>query len=331
MREELECGYCSHPAASPTQCKGGVTRAHTVQRRGGLAAIAEAGHVLTFKPTLKAMIEHNGRPPPRSIGIGRASVFPGFCNRHDSDLFKAVEGQDLSLDGQGAFLLSYRAIAYERFSKEVQLESLGIQRQMDKGHPFWKQVSIQRQIHPHEWGARRGLADVTRWKADYDSRLLSGALDGFHFLAVRFSGLLPIVACGAFHAEVDLSGNLLQRLARGDGDLEHLALNITSYRGQTVMVLGWIGSTSGPAAAFAQSFSTLDDARKADSVVRMAFEQSDNIFIRQSWWAGLPTDQQQRLMEQMWSGTPQAKRRMDSLVDRGSNLAFADVVDLVTG
>lgn len=90
MRDQADQGYCSHPEASAASCEGGIIRAHTVQRRGGLAAIAEAGHVLTLKPTMKGMIDHEGRPPPRAIGVGKASVFPGFCNRHDSDLFKPI-------------------------------------------------------------------------------------------------------------------------------------------------------------------------------------------------------------------------------------------------
>ena len=331
LRADFERGYCSHPAASPTQCKGGITKAHTVQRRGGLAAISEAGHVLTLKPTLKGMIEHEGKPPPRKIGVGSASVFPGFCNHHDSALFKRVEGDDLALGIEEAFLLSYRAIAYERFSKDVQLKSLLIQRQMDRGQPFWKQAIIQTQTYALEWGVRRGMIDVERWKATYDNRLLSGSRDGFKFLAIRFNGLLPIVACAAFHVEVDFNGNLLQRLARGNLDFDHIALNVTAHCGRTVVILGWIGSASGPAAAFASSLQALSDNRKADAMVRMVFEQSENVFMNPTWWRCLSTEQQRGFIDQAWSGTPQSARKLDCLIDRGSNYASAEVSELVTG
>lgn len=69
-------GYCSHPNPAADPCSPTITKAHTVQKKGGLAAIAEAGHVLTVKPTLKDMIETKGNPQPRKIGINKASVFP---------------------------------------------------------------------------------------------------------------------------------------------------------------------------------------------------------------------------------------------------------------
>ena len=43
LYREFQKGYCSHPQASSENCGHRIVRAHTVQRRGGLAAIAENG------------------------------------------------------------------------------------------------------------------------------------------------------------------------------------------------------------------------------------------------------------------------------------------------
>jgi len=51
-------GRCSNSPTAGTVCGQAVTEVHTVQKRGALAAIAEAGHVLDFKPaSLDAMIK----------------------------------------------------------------------------------------------------------------------------------------------------------------------------------------------------------------------------------------------------------------------------------
>lgn len=112
MIAELRDGYCCHPDPSADPCSEKIIKAHTVQKKGGLAAIAEAGHVLTFKPTMKEMVQTDGNPQPRKIGVNNASVFPGFCSRHDTTLFKPIEGKSLTLTKDTAFLFAYRAIAY---------------------------------------------------------------------------------------------------------------------------------------------------------------------------------------------------------------------------
>jgi hypothetical protein len=323
---QLAQGYCSYPKLAGDECSPGVSGTHTIQRRGGLTAIAEAGHVLGVKASFKAMIEHEGKPPPRRVGVGQASVFPGFCNKHDTATFRPIEGKSVALDRTAAFLFSYRAIAYERFAKEAQLKNLAIQKDADRGLTLPQQELIQRKLDALEWGVKLGMQDVDGWKADYDARLLSGDLDRFYFHAVKFDRVLPVVACGAFHPDFDLRGEVLQRLARRPFEFEHLALCITAYTDQTVAFFGWIGNSDGPAATFVNSFETLPNDRKADALVRIAFEQMENIYLKQTWWDHLPQADQTALMQRVWSGTPDCPRKPECLVDRGTGYAFASVV-----
>ena len=93
---------------------------------------------------MKDMIEFGGIPSPRKVGVNNASVFPGFCGKHDKTLFKPIESKFLQLNRDTAFLFSYRAIAYERFAKEAQFRGIAAQREMDRGHSFFHQSLIQK-------------------------------------------------------------------------------------------------------------------------------------------------------------------------------------------
>src|SRR4051812_24090261 len=74
LRKRGQKGYCSH-SFEGGGCGSGIIKSHTIQRRGGLAAIAEGkSRVLSVKPSLKAMIDRHGNPSPKEIGIGDASV-----------------------------------------------------------------------------------------------------------------------------------------------------------------------------------------------------------------------------------------------------------------
>lgn len=331
MISELRDGYCSHPDPSADPCSPTITRAHTVQKKGGLASIAEAGHVLTVKPSMKEMIDTDGKPQPRKVGVNNASVFPGSCSRHDTTVFKPIEGKSLSLTKDTAFLFSYRAIAYERFAKEAQLRGTDIQREIDCGQPFWKQAMIQMHLATVIAGVKAGMRDVDIWKRQFDERLLSGARDDFHFVAVRFDQVLPVVACGAFHPEFDLQGKALQRLGREGGAFDHITVTVTTFEAQTIVVFGWIGSDDGPAKALAESFAAVDDARKADALVRLLFIHTDNLFLRPSWWDALLEDQRQVLNEMTRSGTTMRMRTGGEIANDTILFLSARVAEVVSG
>lgn len=332
MLAELREGYCSYPApSSDNPCSATITKAHTVQKNGGLAAIAEAGHVLTVKPVMKEMIKTEGNPQPRKIGVKLASVFPGFCSNHDSAIFKPIEGKTLTLKTETAFLFSYRAVAYERFSKEAHHRSTLNSREADRGMPFWKQSVIQSLLHDTIIGLKIGMRDVNRWKDQFDSQLLSGLHHDFHFVAIRFDRILPIVACGAFHPEFDLNGKRLQQLGQDKFVLDHVTLTVTTFEENTVVVFGWIGPPNGPARTLVKSFLATDDSRKADALVRLLFIHTDNVFLRPSWWAALPKSSQKVLNDMTRSGTQIRERTGAEFADASLKFITADIVDTVSG
>jgi hypothetical protein len=61
------------------------------------------------------------------IGKGKASIFSGFCNHHDTNIFKKVETKDyIPGDQEQNFLFAYRALAVGHFAKKTHKETLGI-------------------------------------------------------------------------------------------------------------------------------------------------------------------------------------------------------------
>jgi hypothetical protein len=325
MLANLRDGYCAHP--NRQQCSLKIIKSHTVQRNGGLAAIADDGHVLSVMPSMKMLRETNGKPQPSLIGLGKASVFPGFCGFHDDGVFKPIEGKSLTLDVNAAFLFAYRALAYESFQKEKALRANDLQRESDKGRPFEEQATIQQHLHIHRVGLLLGQRDARRWKKEFDQRLISGSRDGFHFVAVRFDRVLPIVACGGLHPQFDFAGKPLQMLGRGGADFEHLTLTITAFEGQTIAVFGWIGAPNGPAADLARSFLEVPVPRKADALVRLCMAYMENTFLKPSWWTSLSEDCRRRLSRLLMSGTPVQPHSGKDLMDDELNLVTATVTE----
>jgi SEC-C motif len=215
MHSEVSKGYCSHPDAGSETCGDKRIGAHTVQRRGGLAAIAEASHVLSVKGAYDDLEKNDGEIIPRLIGLKSASTFQGFCNVHDNAMFKPIECKEVALDAESTFLLSFRAISYELFMKRFALRFIAIDRKSDNGKPFFVQKITQEKINISAAGIKRGLEGFESWKEIYDTNYRLRNYSGHDYYGVIFDRILPVVGCGVFNPEWDFHGVRLQNLVRG--------------------------------------------------------------------------------------------------------------------
>ena len=262
------------------------------------------------------------------MGINRASTFLGFCGLHDYEMFKSVENGSIVLTSETAFLLSFRAVAYETLQKEAALRNIDILRDFDKGKPFWQQCEIQNYINMSAEGTKRGLDDLKRWKHEYDKAFLNHEFEKYQFYCVAFAETLPVVACGAFYPEFDFRGQPLQRIGRGDASFEHITFNLTVINGHGVAALGWIAGDEGPAASFASSFAAIPSRQKASAAVRLAFEYLENTFLRPTWWQSMSELRRDVVLRHAASGLGHGPERTPvSLQDDGFAFWKADVVE----
>lgn len=108
---KLRFERCLEPALG---CTHDAIRAHSVQRVGALELIAVDGHVYKIGNT---MSEGGAGVRFEKTGIRQASTFYGFCNRHDTKIFEAIDTRPLSAhDNEQLFLLAYRAVTKELHS-----------------------------------------------------------------------------------------------------------------------------------------------------------------------------------------------------------------------
>lgn len=323
--------YCSHPEAAPALCAKEIIRAHTIPRSGGLAKIAEKGHVYSVKAAATAIYENEGRLIPSLVGVRSASTFGGFCGKHDSEMFRPIEHGTPALDLQTCFLMSFRAISYELFQKKQALQGMDVQRKTDYGKPFAEQAFIQTSIHNYAKGVERGLSDLQAWKDRYDSVFKSQTFGEFSFFAVQFDKLLPVAACGAFHPEISFRGERLQILSRGTVAFDHVTVTLLPFSGGTAIVFGWLDSESGPAVAFARSFAEIPDDQKANAAVHLAFEHLENTYLNPNWWKNVPEDIRASAIRRFSGGTGLRGYWRDDLdlSDRGAQFVAASVRDSV--
>lgn len=322
-------GPCQHPHASATTCSSPTSiKSHTIQRRGGLGAIAENGHVYSTKRAFADLEKRGGQVDMEKIGIGQASTFPGFCSKHDTELFRPVEQVNSKLDAYSSFLLSLRAVTFELATKDSHLRSHVASKEfIDYGRPFELQAIFQNLLSMQQVGIEQGLKDMTLLKALYDDAFQAQDFSKFSFYGVEFDKVLPFAAAGAFMPEFDFTGAPLQEMNVWL-PVGRIALNITQLGGNTCAVFGWFGGPECAAARLVDSFKAVPDHEKANSLLVLALEHLENFFCTPSWWVGLAPEVSVKLHQKIAGGLP--TRSPMALVEFDLNAVTADIVGSVS-
>jgi hypothetical protein len=92
-------------------CQGTAIKAHSIQNSRAIGLLADEGHVIGL--TLR--FSKNGPDFDfRRIGRNDASIFTGFCGRHDTEIFRPIEVEEIDLQNSShLFLLAYRSVTRE--------------------------------------------------------------------------------------------------------------------------------------------------------------------------------------------------------------------------
>lgn len=109
--------------AHQCSCAGETISSHSIARQALLKKIAEKGEVYVWEQNPAKMYYRNGSGCDAGIeltkwGIKKASVFPGFCKKHDDLLFNRIDSPIDSFDKEVLLQMHYRAISYEYFHKK---------------------------------------------------------------------------------------------------------------------------------------------------------------------------------------------------------------------
>jgi len=320
---------CLAPNAMKVDCSGTIVKAHTVPRSGSLQQIARNGHVYSFIPSLENMIKYQDRLQAELVGINRASTFTGFCSEHDNTIFSKVEKQSFLGSQEQCFLLAYRALAREIYTKKALVSSSNIRQQADRGKSLEQQYTIQVWNSLIDVGASAGLRDIEYYKTMYDKVLLSGDFSSVRAYIIELDSSPPIMCSAGIFPEQDFEGNQLQDVA----DLEvtsHL-LNFTSFYGgnRGVIVFTWLLESDPTCRPFVDSLRALPPDRMTDGIIRFFFEFCENLHIRPEWWENLESNKRDALIDRLSaSASVDVPRKSGCLTDDGIKFDNRPISDL---
>lgn len=296
LKRSWSKGTCLHPDA-PTSCNGKPIQSHTLQRSRALEAISFESHVLKLAIN-QATLFKSGIPPEspedikaafvsatelKRIGLKDASVFPGFCGKHDNDTFAPIEEGVLVFDELQCFLATFRPACLELWAKRCQLNSLERAKQDGLGSDL---VNELEEVYVEN------EANHLKWKAALDVMLMSGDFSELHAVVFELDANPGVATAGMFAPEVDFTDSLIQDIHDTESPLQLLSYSILPAENGGHAVIGWHGKS--PAIErFVDSLLKLDPSECPDALLRVAFESIENTYFATAWWDGLTELQQQ--------------------------------------
>lgn len=322
MRRAFSRNLCSAPDGWADECSGKIVKAHTVPKTGSLARIARDGHVYAFVPSMENFEKNRGLLIPELVGINRASTFTGFCSFHDDRIFSPIEKFEFSATPEQCFLLGYRAVARELYTKQSSVNLAEFRRGADRGRSPTAQVAIQRLNQAFDFGNEAGLKDIKYHKERYDAVLRSGEYSDVRAYVLEFEGPPSVMCSASWMPSEDFEGGQLQDLL----DLERTPheMTFTSFWGGTrgYVVFQWLKEDGGTCDRFIDSFRSLPKEDITTGLLRLMFEYFENVHIQPDWWDGLGEASKKLLIDRMGlSINPFAKRKQNVLFKDGLDVA----------
>ncbi|PGU16758.1 hypothetical protein COD22_27220 [Bacillus thuringiensis] len=103
------------------KCEGVIKGAHTIQNNRILNRLSDEGHVYH----IGAQVENSRvKPVFKKISRNAASTFFGFCDFHDTELFKPIEQREYNGEFLQNFLFAFRALSLQYHKKQRELIGL---------------------------------------------------------------------------------------------------------------------------------------------------------------------------------------------------------------
>jgi hypothetical protein len=190
---KIEFGRCLEPTM---QCGQPAIRAHSIQNSQTITLLQQGDHVIAWQPRFS-------RAGPdialRRIGRNDASTFAGFCNQHDTELFRPLDTKLLDgADREQLFLLAYRGITCELhaiMTGAVRLQNLYTARVQrgadspDSSSPAGQKAVEQMLLAWATWRYRNRY---------YDEPLLRRSFDGVEHDVIDLNNQAPCLAASSF-------------------------------------------------------------------------------------------------------------------------------------
>lgn len=258
-----------------TTCCKEIIRSHTIQKKRSLERIAKDGHVYGYSVGKK--LDPASSPLSiQKISINKASTFYGFCKKHDNELFQVIDNFDYTPSKQKAFLLTYRTLIHELYTKYAVTEI--------------KSITNEILNDTYLSGVEKGLLNLADDAYNMFNKLMKKDYVSLQYFTIELKTFPEVMVSGIFMPEYDYFKRQIQDL----GEIEKaswLALNIFADSSKGIISFTWQEDP------IIEKFlvSLIKSSDMINKIIELAFTNIENLFFSLEWWDKLSTIKKSRI------------------------------------
>ena len=268
--------------------EGSVISAHTLSVEAMLRRIAVDSHVYVAAQA-KRMARDSFPIEVQRKGLREVTVFNGFCQKHDRDLFACLELEPFRFRRQQSFMLAYRAVARECYLKRKQYESLPSPEDYAAIHGIKEQLEFSDATLVFQAASLTGAEDAEKLKSSFDKHLLNEAWDRVVTQAILFPSTPTVLAAAAFQPFIDMDGRQLQDFEDFNADMSQICMSVIPTETGGAAIFSWLDSSNAAPQRFFDSVVNAHDL--TSSVVHAIFDNTENFAINPTWYEHLTIDE----------------------------------------
>ncbi|WP_394548829.1 SEC-C domain-containing protein [Priestia aryabhattai] len=287
------------------KCKKEIKSAHSIQNNRILNRISVDNHVYRF----------SNKATKRDIGVelkkvskNKASTFFGFCDFHDTELFKPIELREYNEEPLQNFLFAFRALCLESHKKARELEvRKNIFRKrpelmIDRASVFQYQVSC---LDIEDYAESREL-----FKQDYFNNDFSKIRTFYRKLDFE----IEFATSSAFAIQHDIYGNEIQDIYSLKEDISTIYVNVYPVDGGTNILLSYRTDQDFKFEGYFKQLETLTDQKLMQHLNRLIIQYTENIFFSPNFIENLTERERESLTDTIQSSINLTKR-LDLILD----------------
>lgn len=261
-----------------SECQQPVS-SHSVSR-AWLERIAHDGHVLNIRANVDVARQRTDIVA-EPIGINVASVFPGFCAEHDSNIFRPIDPPFNTCIQRQCDLLVFRSICREAYTKYM-VASFNISQGMVEDHPTpYGKITLEMMLC---------ATDLLAYKVGLEQALDNGTSDYCHYV-IEFSRTPNVTGTGTFDPKMSFDSLALS------GRLEWITVSILPATFGGIAVLSWKNSHHEKPVALLDSLLRVKTEWISDVLLRFVIDNVENAFYSPVWWRGMALDKQAQILQ----------------------------------